>query len=333
MRWGSRVTTFKSKFTHELQRLLQIRSNLSTAFHPQSDGQTERVNQSIEAYLRIFVSHKQDDWADHLPLLESAYNNSHHSSIGMTPFFANTGFHPRSTATVHSSNVPAAYARVKEIVDIQQTARNAMAQAQASQKRFYDIHRSPTPRFEEGDLVTIKTTNLKSAGRPSKKLTDKRAGPFRVVRPVGCGLAYQLELPASMSRHCNVFHVDLMDRYVANAIPGRLLPPPQVAAPLLPNPALPPPNPPGLAQAPAPPAAAPQAPQFEDPVNTYEVSAIINARTRRGKVEFLVDWVGYSPDDRSWQPAKDYLPTEQIIVDFYLANPDKPRPASFPPLP
>ena len=76
---------------------LRIKANRSTAFHPQSNVSTERVNRSIEHFLRVVGSYQQDDWADLLPIAEFAFNISHHSSIGMSPFYATYGFHPRQS--------------------------------------------------------------------------------------------------------------------------------------------------------------------------------------------------------------------------------------------
>ena len=81
--WGS---TFTSKFMKELNSLLGIKANVSTAYHPQMDGQTEQVNQEIEQYLCIFVNHRQNDWVEWLPIAEFAYNNCIHSSTRQTPF-------------------------------------------------------------------------------------------------------------------------------------------------------------------------------------------------------------------------------------------------------
>src|SRR6202161_2438301 len=98
---SDRGPQFASKVTRSLFNLIGIQSNLSTAYHPQTDGQMERVNGILEQYLRIFSSHRQDDWAKLLPLAEFAYNNAEHASTGMSPFFATYGFHP--TLTTHPS--------------------------------------------------------------------------------------------------------------------------------------------------------------------------------------------------------------------------------------
>jgi transposase InsO family protein len=91
---------FISNFTTKLLKLCAIHSNKSTAYHPQSDGQTERVNQTLEQYLRIFCDYQQDNWYELLPLAEFTYNNAKHSSTQISPFFANYGYHPRATMRV-----------------------------------------------------------------------------------------------------------------------------------------------------------------------------------------------------------------------------------------
>src|SRR6202048_2221341 len=91
---SDRGPQFVSGFMKELYQLLGIEGNLSTAYHPQTDGQTERVNQEIEQYLRIFVNHHQDDWAEWVPLAEFSYNDKQNSSTGCSPFFLEYGQHP-----------------------------------------------------------------------------------------------------------------------------------------------------------------------------------------------------------------------------------------------
>jgi hypothetical protein len=97
---SDRGPQFVSKFTRALLDLCDIKGNRSTAFHPESDGQTERVNQTLEQYLRIYCDHHQDDWSQLLPLAEFVYNNAKSASTGMSPFYANHGYHPRHTIRV-----------------------------------------------------------------------------------------------------------------------------------------------------------------------------------------------------------------------------------------
>ncbi len=89
---SDRGTVFVSKFMKDLYDLLQIKANASTAFHPQTDGQTERVNQEVEKYLRIFVNHLQDDWVEWLLLAAFAHNNRTHSAMGKSPFEVNYSY-------------------------------------------------------------------------------------------------------------------------------------------------------------------------------------------------------------------------------------------------
>jgi transposase InsO family protein len=92
---SDRGPQFASWFTKELNQLLGIQTRLSTAFHPQTDGQTERTNQEIEQYLRIFTNWRQTDWSEWLSLAEFSFNNKVHTATSHSPFFVNTGQHPR----------------------------------------------------------------------------------------------------------------------------------------------------------------------------------------------------------------------------------------------
>jgi transposase len=90
-----------SKYTKDLLKLLDIKQNPSTAYHPQTNGQTERMNQTVEQYLWIFMDYRQNDWKEWLALAEFAYNNSEHQATKNTPFFLNYGRHPWTGTDVH----------------------------------------------------------------------------------------------------------------------------------------------------------------------------------------------------------------------------------------
>src|SRR5882724_13366750 len=110
---------FNSKFLHRLYEILGIKPHLSTAFHPQTEGQTKRVNQNLEQYLRLYTTYMQDDWATMLDIAEFQYNNNVHSSTGMTPFFANYGFHPCiSPSAIEKTTVPVAEEITMKLNDI-----------------------------------------------------------------------------------------------------------------------------------------------------------------------------------------------------------------------
>ena len=121
---SDRGSVFTSKFWSTLCWVLKIKRKLSTAFHPQTDGQTERQNQTLEQYLRQFCTYHQDDWASLLPQAEFAYNNSDHASLGCSPFFALYGFTPRTgldiEADITRGEVPSVIKRIKHMKDIRE---------------------------------------------------------------------------------------------------------------------------------------------------------------------------------------------------------------------
>src|SRR3984893_184294 len=114
-----------------LYEKLNIHPRLSTAFHPQTDGQTERVNQILEGFLRTYISHRQDDWAELLPFAEFAYNNAPHSSTGTSPFYTSTGFHPTISVSNKESpeSIPAVEEVVRQIQEIQEEVRASLEMA------------------------------------------------------------------------------------------------------------------------------------------------------------------------------------------------------------
>ena len=132
---------FASKFSSCLFELLGTKINLSSAFHPQSDGQTEQVNQVLEQYLCCSVNYQQDDWVDLLPLAEFAYNNTVHAATKKTPFFANYGYHPRfNIKPPVSTEVPAAEDQLVKLQAINDSLAVEMKLAQEHAKEFADKH-------------------------------------------------------------------------------------------------------------------------------------------------------------------------------------------------
>lgn len=191
-------TLFTSQFWMALSKLLGAKHRLSTLFHPQMDGQTERLNQTIEQYLRIFYNYMQDNWYDLLPVAEFAYNNAFQSTINTSPFYANYGYHPRfmfSTTTTSPLDVPAA----KELADKLTAHHDALSETikfvQDSQARYYDA-KHQCMEFNVGDKVWLLLTNINTE-RPSKILDWKHLGPYTVIERIGLQ-AYQLQLPSSI---------------------------------------------------------------------------------------------------------------------------------------
>src|SRR6266581_6605371 len=157
---SDRGMAFVSRFSSKLAALLGIKLTPSTPYHPQTDGQMERVNQEIEAYLRVFINHRQDDWADWLPLAEFAYNNHIHSSTCQTPFELDTGQHPRmGTEPTRMSKVEAADVFSSRMMKMQEEVKAVLEHAADEMAHYYDHNHETAPTYQEGDQVWLSTQN------------------------------------------------------------------------------------------------------------------------------------------------------------------------------
>lgn len=268
-----RGSVFTGKFMTELLRLLGTKHNRSTAFHPQSDGQTERVNRVLEDMLRHYVGDlRHSNWDECLPAAEFAINNAFHESIGTTPFRLVYGRDPRLPLSIPStSKVPSAAQFADQMSQGLMAAKRCMQAAQKRQKAYYDAGRRHV-EFQEGEEVLLSTKNiqLKRSGDVSStpKLMPKWVGPFKVTAVVGNG-AYKLALPSTLQIH-DVFHVSLIKPYRND---GRVQPP---------------------------------APTIVAGEKWYDVDHVLAHRERkRGKGmsrEYLVSWKGYGSEHNSWEP-------------------------------
>lgn len=220
---SDRGTTFMSRFWTSVLQQLQISPAPSTAFHPATDGQTEKTNGVLEDYLRHFVAFDQKDWKNWLSLAEFSYNNSPSASTGFSPFFSLQGYHPRFNSLAKSSVIPSADQFVKHLQQIQENLSNNLSLAKESQERFYNGTRRMDVIYSPGDLVWLSRRHLKTK-RPSNKLDVRRIGPFTVKRMIGRNAA-ELILPANLSRLHPVFNVSLLMPYVENLSPLTDTPP------------------------------------------------------------------------------------------------------------
>jgi hypothetical protein len=196
---------FRAEFTRELYKSLGIDQRMSTAYHPQSQGQVEGLNGWLETYLRMFISHRQDDWMDHLHKAQFAWNNHYHSSIGTTPFFASKVRHP--TFTDIPARIQTRDERLRTRAEVDQLIDQMIDKSQEAQKKAYDRWKNNPPTLKPGDKVWLETTNL-STNRPSPKLDWKRIGPLTVKEKLSA-LTYRCTLPAGYKIH-DVFHVSLL---------------------------------------------------------------------------------------------------------------------------
>ena len=215
---SDRDSQFTSNFWTTLQEALGTRLDMSTAYHPQTDGQSERTIQTLEDMLRACVIDFGNDWESHLPLVEFSYNNSYHTSIKAAPFEALYGRRCRSPlcwAEVGDSQIigPDLILETSEkIVQI----RNRMAAARDRQKSYADKRRKPL-EFKVGDRVLLKVSPWKGVVRFGKrnKLNPRYVGPFRILRRIG-PVAYRLELPEQLQGIHNVFHVSQLKKCLSD---------------------------------------------------------------------------------------------------------------------
>ena len=309
---SDRDARFTGNFMTEVTRILQIRQAMSTSFHPQTDGQTERTNRTLEDMLRHYVNPYQNDWDEFLPVVEFAVNNSWQASVQNTPFFLNYGQHPFTPIMVEASKeirVPAAQNFVQKHADRLTHAKACLQAAQDRQQAYANKTRRDVKEFRVGDDVLLSTKNLKFKNKGSTpKFMPKYIGPFKVTKLVGprkagteivtVTTALQLELPPLMRVH-NVFHVSMVKPYKSD---GTVHPP----EPL----------------------------DYEDDgTPQWEVEDLIGDRTRKhvsGKkqvTEYLVRWARFGPEQDTWEPSTEIH--KDLIAAYRLRTAAQPsRPVS-----
>ncbi|KAL4346647.1 hypothetical protein GQ457_17G011550 [Hibiscus cannabinus] len=204
-----------SRFWRALQDALGTNLNFSTAFHPQTDGQSERVIQILEDMLRGCVIDFRGTWEDFLPLAEFAYNNSYQASIRMAPYEALYGRKCRTPicwTELYDRNIlgPDLIQQTEETVRL---IRDRLKEAFDRQKSYADQRRKDI-EFAVGDQVFLKVSPWKKVIRFGRKgkLSPRFIGPYRILERVG-SVAYRLELPPQLSRIHNVFHVSMLRQY------------------------------------------------------------------------------------------------------------------------
>ena len=164
--------------------MLGIQTKMSTAFRPQTDGQTERMNQVLEAYIRTFCNYDMSNWSELLPYAEFAYNNSEASATGFSPFYANFGYNPRSAWGLEAEpKNPTATNYIKWIQEVHNRCKDSLITARERMGKYYDKRRQEAPPFKVGDLVLLDMRNIKKR-RPAKKFDHKQEGPFKIIKVI-----------------------------------------------------------------------------------------------------------------------------------------------------
>lgn len=281
---SDRGAIFTSKFWSKLCYHSHVRLRLSTAFHPQTDGQTERMNQTLEHYLRCFIDQEQLTWPKLLKSAEFASNNAVNATTGLSPFMSLLGyspdFHLRTEDGPLREEVPAATTRVDKLQNLRQKLTDHWQKATETQARHYNQRHKPLT-FQRGDLVALSTKNLKLK-TPAKKLAPRFIGPFRVLDPVGTQ-AYRLALPNQYSRIHNVFHVSLLEPWKQRGKRND-------------NESLP-------------------MPELDDD-EEWEVEEVKEEQEFDGDLHFLVKWKGWPSEYNQWVPEADMGNAQETVARF-----------------
>ena len=300
---SDRGPQFASKFVKAHNEILGIQTALSTAYHPQTDGQSERMIQEVQKTLRMYVNYFQNDWSSKLSMVEFAINDTTKSSTGHSPFQLVLGFNPNPGTIPYdiSTKVPSVEEFLSGLQQAREQAQKSLEKAADSMKRFADRKRRPAPHYKVGDRVLLDASNYPTT-RPSRKLSERRHGPFKIIEQVS-DLNYRLQLPKNWKIH-PVFHVDQLRPYHEDPNhPNRVEPPPDLV----------------------------------EGKEEYEVEEILDTKTRqlqgskRKTIHFLVKWVGYHHKENTWEPYDNVKNSPDILQKFYLRNPKKPRPSQLKP--
>ena len=297
---SDRDSRFTSETWMEFLQLSGIRPRMSTAFHPQTNGQTERLNQTIEAYLRAFVSKEQDDWVRLLPMAEFAYNNSTTTGNGMSPFYANYGFHPAAMNPASTEPLnPASQVYAHWMHAVHDESWKGLEDVQEWMRRYTDPARKEPSAYQVGDFVMLNGRNIRTR-RPSKKLDHKNHGPFQIEKIVS-PLAVHLTLPQKWKIY-NIFHVSLLEPYRTS----------EHRAPLDPSKVL---------------READDIEQSEEYDIEEVMASVERGRGNNKRILYLVKWLDY-PERKDWteEPFDNFsVGSLEKLREFHQRNPDAPR--------
>ena len=275
---SDRGPQFASKAFIELLKLLGIKSALSTAYHPQTDGTTERVNQEIEAYLSIYCASHPEDWPQALHTLEFTHNNRRHADRQNTPFELMFG---ESPIAIPLSFENTKYPSIKERMEtLFRNREEALAAHELARSRMIDRRKSTFVPFKKGDKVWLDSRNLKTIYH--KKMKPKREGPFPITDVLG-PVTYRLKLPASWRIH-DVFHAGLLRPYKENEVYGKNFTEPP--------------------------------PDLVEGEEVYEVETILNHRKRGRGYQYFVKWRGYPISDASWEPEHSFSDDGDTLAQY-----------------
>jgi transposase InsO family protein len=275
---SDRDKLFTSNYWATLMAEIGIQRKLSTAYHPQTDGQTERTNRTMKTYLKIYSNTSQDNWVSLLAMAQMAYNDKRSEATGQTPYFANHGRNPNLfQRTLPSPKAEAAIKSAEEMKRIHEEMGKKTLHAQDQSISYVNHKRKTAPQLKKGDKVYLHTKNLRTK-RPSKGLDNVKVGPFLISKQNG-PVTYTLELPPDAKIHPR-FHVNLLE-------------PADPETPLQ------------------------RTFRYEtEESNEFEVERIIAQRGDNHNKEFLVKWLGYDDLDNTWEPETNLTNCRQLLAQF-----------------
>ena len=286
---SDRDPRFTAKYYAEFAKLIGVQVRMSTARHPQSDGQSEREIRTLTTALRAYCNAHQDDWDDYLDMLELGFNSAVQSSTQRSPFELLYGMAPRLPIDVALAPLtpvnPAAIDRAARMRDALTVARRHLLAAQAHQSRNASRR---TASFAVGDLVLLSTDGIALRGTDNK-LTSRFVGPFAITAVVNAN-AYTIDLPPQLSALHPTFNIDKLKRYVVSA--NFATRPRQSARP------------------------PPTAVADSNGDAEWEVDHITAQRRRGRAVQYLVRWKGYPVEESTWQSRADLAGAADALRDW-----------------
>ena len=298
------VSDRDSKFTGTFWKTLMTELGpvlkMSTAFHPQTDGQSENVHRTLEEALRHFVNNYQNDWDKYLYLVEFALNNAVNSTTGYSPFFINTFRHPVIPLDlIRKTNQRPDDPFYNQFLQVNEDVHKAIAQAQANQAKYHNTKYQDIT-FKQDDLVLISTKNLTlptDVLSKARKFRAKYCGPFRITEVINPN-AYRLDLQTTSTKVHDVFNISRLRKYQPRT-KADITPPPPILN--------------------------------EGDDSWYEIERVTAHRYKRKppaapRLQFLVQWKGYPQP--TWEESGDV--TEEAVNEYYLDNKMDPLPLTTP---
>jgi hypothetical protein len=279
---SDRDPKFTSKFWKSLFALLKTKLSMSTAAHPESDGQTERMNRTIEVMIRHFVNSQLDNWAEMLPLLEFSINSTI-GPTGKTPFEIVYGFNPPNLLDLSANQPSSTVLSLEELQGLWVEVRDSINDSQTIQAKYANQNRSPPPNFNIDDFVLLSTKHFttKFRAKNAHKFQAPYIGPFKILAKIS-DVAYRLDLPASFKIH-NVFYSGLLKPYKG-----------EYNQPTPPEPVL-----------------------LADNSIGYIVESILRRRKIRNSFQYLVKWKDYPEYESSWEPRKNLMKDVPDLVEAF----------------